>query len=215
MESKFWIDVWKEKKIGFHKEQTNELLINFLPKLEIRPSSFIFVPLCGKSQDLIYLADLGHKVIGHKVIGIELSEIGVKEFFSENNISFEIKEIGKLLKYTSDKIDIYLGNIFDLTSDILGPIDVVYDRASMIALPIDIREKYNKKIDDLTDAKTKLLLITLEYDQQKVAGPPFSVPRESINIPGIELIDEHRPEIISPKFSDAGTAVLQKVYIKK
>jgi thiopurine S-methyltransferase len=210
MESKFWIDVWKEKKIGFHKDSTNELLISFLPKLEIKPSSFIFVPLCGKSQDLIYLADLGHKVIG-----IELSEIGVKEFFNENNISFEIKEIGKLLKYTSDKIDIYLGNIFDLTSDILGPIDVVYDRASMIALPIDIREKYNKKIDELTDPDTKLLLITLEYDQQKVAGPPFSVPRESINIPGIEVVDEHKPETISPKFSDAGADVIQRVYIKK
>jgi len=210
MESKFWIDVWKDKKIGFHKDLTNELLINFLPRLEIKPSSFIFVPLCGKSLDLIYLAQLGHKVIG-----IELSEIGVKEFFSENGIAFEVKEIGKLLKYTSDKIDIYLGDIFDLTCEILGPIDVVYDRASMIALPADIRKKYNKKIDDLTDPKTKLLLITLEYDQQKVAGPPFSVPRESINIPGIELIDEHRPEIISPKFSDTGVVVYQKVYIKK
>ena len=210
MESEFWIDVWKEKKISFHKEKTNELLINFLPKLNVKPSSFVFVPLCGKTQDLIYLANLGNKVIG-----IELSEIGVKEFFTENNISYEVKEVGKLLKYTSDKIDIYLGNIFDLTSEILGPIDVVYDRASMIALPIDIRTKYNKKIDELTDSDTKLLLITLEYDQEKVAGPPFSVSKESISIPGIEIVDEHKPETISPKFQDACADVIQRVYIRK
>jgi len=210
MESKFWIDVWKDNKLGFHKESANELLINFLPSVDIRPSSFIFVPLCGKSKDLIYLAQLGHKVIG-----IELSPIGVEDFFEENEITFEVQKVGNLLKYTSDKIDIFCGNIFELTIQILGPIDVVYDRAAMIALPINIREKYNKKIDELTESDTKLLLITLEYNQDKVAGPPFSVPKDSINIPGIELIYEHTPEVISPKFSDAGTAVLQKVYIKK
>jgi thiopurine S-methyltransferase len=210
MKREFWLEKWNKNIIGFHKDKPNKLLTRYLDKLELNPSSFIFVPLCGKSLDLVYLAQLGHKVIG-----IELSEIAVKDFFKENEISYEIQEVGNLLKYASDKIDIYLGDIFELSAQMLGPIDAVYDRAAMIALPIDLRKKYNQKIDELTDSQTKLLLITLEYDQQRVSGPPFSIPLETINIKGLELVFEHKPQLLNPKFIEANVEVLEKVYIKR
>ena len=208
MKREFWLDKWKKNILGFHKDSPNELLTKFLPEVDVRPSSFIFVPLCGKSLDLIYLAELGHKVIG-----IELSEIAVKDFFLENKITYEVLEVGNLLKYSSDKIDIFLGDIFELTSKTLGPIDLVYDRASMIALPLDLRKQYNEKIDELTDSETKLLLITLEYDQDKVAGPPFSVSSSSLDIPGLKLAHKHTPIDMPQKFKDSN--VIENVFIRK
>lgn len=210
MKREFWLDKWKENQLGFHNEQTNELLLRFFEKLSLNDSSFVFVPLCGKSLDLQWFANKGHKVIG-----IELSEIAVKSFFEENKISYEVKEVGNLLKYCSDKIDIFLGDVFELTAEILGPIDLVYDRASMIALPEGLRIKYNQKLNELIDKETKILLITIEYDQNLVAGPPFSVTKEMIKIPGIEPVFEHTPSKMPPKFSQAGASIVEKVYIRK
>ena len=43
----------------------------------------IFVPLCGKTLDLIWLNEKGHTVMG-----CELSEVAAKQFFEENKIPY-------------------------------------------------------------------------------------------------------------------------------
>ncbi len=85
-------DYGSENQIGFHLSEFNELLLAHIEKFKLKKDSTIFVPLCGKSIDLIYLAKLGCRVIG-----IELSEIAVNAFFMENSIlPREIIELERL-----------------------------------------------------------------------------------------------------------------------
>lgn len=210
MNKEFWIDRWKENSIGFHLQDVNPLLVDAYNKLDKKGCLFIFVPLCGKSRDLIWLASLGHKVIG-----IEICEKAIIDFYTENNISYTISHSDSLTKYTSDAIDIYHGDIFDLSGGELGPIDLVYDRAATVALPSDMRAKYYLHMNSLITETTSGIYILFEYDQEKVEGPPFSVREEEFRMASlfsqIELYKTIDDAGLSSKFNDV--QVTEKVFI--
>lgn len=174
MEADFWHNRWENNLTGFHLNEVNPHLTANWSALNLKAESRIFVPLCGKSLDLVWLAEQGHEVIG-----CELSTLAVEAFFSENKLTAERSQIGDLELWQSEKISIFCGDIFNLTSEVLGEIDAVYDRASLIALPPAMRQDYAAKMSDLVQFAPKLL-ITLEYEQSKMDGPPFSVSENEV-----------------------------------
>ncbi len=174
MEEDFWHDRWQNNQIGFHETKPNAILIKHFHKLNLKDQSRIFVPLCGKTLDIQWLLSKGHKVVG-----VELSDLAITQLFDTLDQEPEIKQSGTLKHYQAKNIDIFVGNFFDLTSSILGPVDAIYDRAALVALPENMRQKYAKHIMEITHIAPYLLL-TYSYDQSLTNGPPFSVDQDMV-----------------------------------
>lgn len=164
-----WLDRWQKNEIAFHLKNVNPLLIAHWPQLKLKPKSTIFVPLCGKTLDLLWLASQGHDVIG-----VELSEIACKAFFIENNLKFNIKKMDHFLCYSNDQISLYCGDFFKLLPQLVPVVHAVYDRAALIALPAKLRQQYVKHLQKLINDDTQMLLISCDSPNQ-VQGPPFPV----------------------------------------
>ena len=199
MNSEFWHKRWQENRIGFNQSAVNPLLINYLNLLNLSTGSRIFVPLCGKSIDMVWLA-----AQGYDVVGVELVETAVQAFFAEQNIQPTISQHAEnpvIKRYQGQLVDgdeqrtitLWVADIFALTSTDIGTIDAIYDKAALIALPADMRKKYSEQIRQLSGNVDKVenidsddnktvpqLLITLNYDQSKKDGPPFSINGEQL-----------------------------------
>lgn len=174
MKADFWHNRWENNLTGFHLDEVNPYLKANWPALSLKSGARVFVPLCGKTLDLLWLADQGYEVVA-----IELSPLAVEAFFVENKLAFERSQIGNLELWKSEEISLFCGDFFELTAEVLGQIDAVYDRASLIALPPAMRRDYAAKMLELAQFSPKLL-ITLEYEQSKMDGPPFSVSEEEV-----------------------------------
>lgn len=174
MEADFWHNRWENNLTGFHLDEVNPYLKTYWSALNVKRGARVFVPLSGKTRDLIWLAEQGQEVVA-----IELSPLAVAAFFTENNLTPEKHEIEGLEYWQSGNIKLFCGDFFDLTVEILGKVDAVYDRASLVALPPAMRQVYAQKLAELCKAAPKLL-ITLEYDQSKMDGPPFSVSENEV-----------------------------------
>ena len=169
MEHEFWHQRWARREIGFHEGVPNHLLTRYFGALGLPPGARVFVPLCGKSRDMGWLL-----AQGHRVAGAELSQVAVEEFFAELGLVPEISAVGPLLRYAVPDLDIYQGDIFDLTPAVLGPVAAMQDRAALVALPPEMRGRYAAHVTDLT-RHAPCLLTCFEYDQSLMRGPPFSV----------------------------------------
>jgi thiopurine S-methyltransferase len=169
VDAPFWHDRWQRNQIGFHEPQANPLLIAHFDSLSLPARSRIFVPLCGKTLDVHWLLSRGHRVAG-----AELSEIAVQQLFAELGLTPHTTLIGKLSRYSAAGIDIFQGDIFDLSRGDLREVDAIYDRAALIALPGPLRTRYARHLAQITD-RTPQLLICINYDPRLVEGPPFSV----------------------------------------
>jgi thiopurine S-methyltransferase len=171
----FWIGRWKRGEIGWHQTEPEPALSSYFSKL--RPTR-VFVPLCGKSLDLVWLHSHGHEVVG-----AELSALACETFFEENKISYEKKIAGDLTLYSSERLSIYQGDVFDLTTQELGRIGAIYDRAALIALPPKIRSRYAKHILSLIGQASldfRFLQVVLERAPSDLQGPPFSVSEKEV-----------------------------------
>jgi thiopurine S-methyltransferase len=187
MQQDFWLERWQKGETGFHQEQLNPYLGYFYGEkgasLATRQTLKVFVPLCGKSVDMFWLAQNSYQVLG-----IECSDIAVKAFFEKNKIDYRIVDEGKAFdRYISDakpdqaRIEILQGDFFDLVPGDLEGVTDIYDRASMIALPEPMRLDYFKKMLELQAEGMRTLLITLTYPQDEMDGPPFSVTENELN----------------------------------
>jgi thiopurine S-methyltransferase len=175
MNEKFWLDKWEHKEIGFHQKDVNEDLRNFWQSLDPEPDEIVFVPLCGKSHDMLWLREQGHEIVG-----VELSRVAVSSFFSENGMTPTWTRHGSFDVAAADGIRILCGNIFDLTADDLESVTCVYDRAALVALPAPMREKYVAHLLSILERGMRLLLVTLDYRQDEMNGPPFAVPADEV-----------------------------------
>ena len=186
MEKDFWLQRWQNEETGFHQESLNPYLGHFYgekgPALEKRQALKVFVPLCGKSLDMLWLAQNGYEILG-----IECSEIAVKDFFEDHGLEYHVIEGIPFTRYISEasegqrRIELLLGDFFDLSvSDLEGVTDI-YDRASMIALPKDMRLQYSEAMSRLQASGIRALLVTLTYPHGEMDGPPFSITEEEIN----------------------------------
>ena len=170
-----WLEFWENNEINWHSDVVTQELEEYLGLLKLEPGDKVFFPLCGKSFDMIYLLNQGFSVIG-----VELSEIGIKQFFHENGLDFIISQVGKFDLYSAKNIEIYCGNFFSLTSKHLCDVKAVLDRKSLIALDRNLRQKYVKHLDDIISLGVRILLITLHYPQHQMSGPPFSVDKSEV-----------------------------------
>lgn len=182
MEPGFWHSKWDTQQIGFHQNEVNPLLIKYWPRLNLSnsASSTVFVPLCGKTLDICFLAELGHEVIG-----CELNETAVEQFFTENDLSYSTSRVGELQKFVTEQVSIYQGDLFSLSPETLSgqeeqTIGVFYDRAALIAWPEEMRQDYVQKLAALIPPKSVGLLVTLDYPQEALKGPPFAVSNDWI-----------------------------------
>ena len=170
-----WLEFWENNEINWHSDVVTQELEEYLGLLKLEPGDKVFFPLCGKSLDMIYLINQGFSVIG-----VELSEIGIKQFFHENELDFTITQVGEFDLYSAKNIEIYCGDFFSLSSKHLSDVKAVFDRKSLIALDQNLRQKYVKHLNDIISLGVRVLLITLHYPQHQMSGPPFSVDKSEV-----------------------------------
>ena len=174
MEAEFWHRKWERNEIGFHNAEAHPLLVTHFGALALPKGSRVFLPLCGKTRDIHWLL-----ANGYRVAGAELSRIAVEQLFAELGETPDVAETGEMRRYRAEGIDIFAGDIFALSRDMLGPVDAIYDRAALVALPEEVRGRYAAHLADIT-SQAPQLLISFDYDQSQLEGPPFSVPDEDI-----------------------------------
>lgn len=185
MDHEFWRTRWNEGRIAFHEGTANTFLARHIEWLAA--CHRILVPLCGKTEDLAYLAGRGHEVIG-----IELVEDAVRQFFAEHATTPEITAREGGATYRAGAITIIVGDFFATTRELVGTIDGIYDRAALIALPPAMRTSYVAHLRAIAPDAQRELLVSLEYPADAIQGPPFSVAMAEVDrwYPTAKLVDE-------------------------
>lgn len=212
MEASFWHSRWEAGQTGFHQDQVHALLIEHWSSLGVPEGGPVFVPLCGKSKDMGWLAGQGHQVIG-----AELSPVAAKDFFVEAGIPNQVSHAVPFQIFTGAGVRILCGDFFELSPRLLGPVQGIYDRAALIALPPDTRKTYARKLISLANG-APILLVTLDYDQKLMEGPPFAVCEDEV----FELFQSNyqveriaNPDVLAsePRFEERGlTWLTERVY---
>lgn len=180
MKSDFWHQRWQNDELGFHESQPNRLLTTHFDVVNLCQGGRIFLPLCGKTLDIGWLLSKGFNICG-----AELSPIAVAQLFEDLGLEPVIEEHGALVHYSADHLRVFVGDIFDLSGEALGQVDLVYDRAALVALPDEMRRRYSRHLRDITGVVDQLI-ITFEYDQPLMNGPPFSISGAMVH----EIYDE-------------------------
>lgn len=194
-----WLQLWRDRQTDFHQKAVNALLTRFWSSLDHAPGSRVFVPLCGKSLDIIWLAEQGHDVIG-----VELSPIAVRAFFKENRLRPVKRQAGKFTLWEHGNIHILCGDFFSLDKADLGWVDTVYDRAALTALPEDIRSAYVAHLRQIVPVTTNVFLLTIEdAEEGDTLEQAYRVDEEvialysegfDINLAHVESMFEPAPE---------------------
>ena len=174
MDPSFWHQRWEKNEIAFHESKANPVLVKHFNELSLAKSSRIFVPLCGKTLDISWLLSNGSRVAG-----AELSQIAIEQLFMELGLQPEISTVDKVDQWSANGLDIFVGDIFAMSRKMLGPVDAIYDRAALVAFPEGMRNRYTTHLTEMTH-KAPQLLISYDYDQSVMQGPPFSVPNEEV-----------------------------------
>lgn len=176
MRAKFWLDLWQKNQIAFHRADHNPLLVEFWGALDLPPDAPIFVPMCGKSLDMRWL-----EAAGHPVVGVELAQIAAETYFAEAGESPQQSVVDRFCCYSGLGTTIYQGDFFDLTAPLIEGVQGLFDRGALVALPPDMRFRYVDHLLRIIPDGTRILLITFEYDQHLVAGPPHAVLPDEVD----------------------------------
>ncbi|MEZ5470559.1 MAG: thiopurine S-methyltransferase [Marinicella sp.] len=174
MKAEFWHQKWQRNEIGFDQPKVNPLLKKHFNALQLAPNSPVFVPLCGKSIDMVWLLQQGMQVVG-----VELSQDAIERFFEALDTEPEISQLDHFTCYQAENMTIYVGDFFALDARHLGQISASYDRAALVALPEVMRKDYAHHLSLITDNAPQLL-ITFDYDQSQHAGPPFAISADEV-----------------------------------
>lgn len=208
MKREFWLERWQNNEIGFHQDEVNAHLQQFWSEVELAADGKVFVPLCGKTRDMLWL-----RAQGHPILGIEISPLAVEAFFSENRLEPSCGTSGPFVSFETDGLELLCGDFFDLEPDRLKDVQGVYDRASLVALPPEMRERYAEKMKALLPAGARVLLVTMDYPQQEMDGPPFSVSEEEVRAlygDRFSISPLYRNDILeeNPRFREKGLSRL-------
>ena len=174
MDAEFWHRKWHDNEIGFHMSEANPMLLAYFHRLGLQAGQRVFLPLCGKTRDIAWLLEQGFAVVG-----AELSSVAVDQLFNELNIIPRVTEYEALLHYQGSgprgtKLDLFVGDVFLLSANLLGAVDALYDRAALVALPPEMRAQYAEHMLEISN-RAPQLLITFDYDESQLTGPPFCV----------------------------------------
>lgn len=207
MEPDFWNARWREGRIGFHEGRPNEHLARHIARLGA--GRRVLVPLCGKAEDLAWLA-----AQGHEVVGVELVEDAVRAFFAEHGLTPTVTPRGAHVEYRAGAVTVFAGDFFATTREMLGPLDALYDRAALIALPPAMRARYAAHLLSLLPQGAPGLVITLEYPQEAMPGPPFSVPEAELRAHylghGLEHLGDTADQ--TPRAKELGVSMVERCW---
>jgi len=214
MEISYWQSRWKKDHTGWHMDTVYPNLPDYWPKLNLNRKAAVLVPLCGKSLDMLWLNEQGHRVIG-----VDVSKKAAQSFFEDNALSYETDSKASFTIYKSGGLEIWVGDLFKLKPHFLPGIAAIYDKAALIALPEEKREPYAGQIWNLCNKDTQILINTFEYKQEEMSGPPFAVHFEEVKqLYGehfsIELLHEESIFENLPRFQQRGLSshLIEKVY---
>ena len=213
MQLEFWEQRWQQNQTGFHLNEINPYLREHWHSVTNGSTGQVFVPLCGKSLDLLWLQQQHHRVIG-----VECSELAVNAFFKEQAIDYETDNDAGFTVYHSDGLSIYQGDYFQLDAADLKDVSLVYDRAALVAMPEQMRKAYVDTMIRLLPPSVSIMLVALEYNQSLMSGPPFSVTEDEIReLYGAHFNIEkiHQFDIIQQqgRFRDRGLdSMIESVY---
>lgn len=204
MDREFWLERWRLNQIGFHQADYNARLQRFWPSLALPSDSQVFVPMCGKTRDMLWLAG-----VGHSVVGVELAPVAVEAFFADAALPYTTHAHGALTLYASERIRIFCGDLFALTAQDLARTAGVFDRGALVALPAPLRARYVEHMLDVLPVGTAILLLTIEYEQAQVTGPPFAVLPEEVAARygarcSIDCLETAEVSAVPPHFAQAG-----------
>ena len=213
MNHAFWNERWQQGQIGFHLGQPHDWLVAAERRFPSR--SRVYVPLCGKTVDLVWLRDRGHEVIG-----CEFVASAVQDFLKEQGLTAETErrespDGGVHECHRTPGLSVLQGDALTLNPQILGgPVDVIFDRAALVALDPDCRRRYVDGLHRLLRPGGHILLIAFAYDQSRVSGPPWSVDAGTIDTLfgdrfSIETVAV-RSEEGNPRFQAAGVPAMEE-----
>ncbi|MEZ5966960.1 MAG: thiopurine S-methyltransferase [Planctomycetota bacterium] len=212
MDRTFWEQRWAAGRTAFHRPDPHPLLRRHLDRLG--PPGRVYVPLCGKSVDMLLLRQHGHEVVGTEFV-VE----AVHQFFRELGAEPERREAPPFESFAAPGITILRGDAMAITRDHLGgAIDAVYDRGSLVAVDPARRTELADSLRRVSRRQGRILLVTLSYDQSKADGPPWSVDEATVRRlfarhASIEILDE-QPDPGSPSLRDAGVSeFLERAYL--
>ncbi len=211
MQPEFWLDRWRSAQIGFHQAATDRHLQAYWPTLQLPANSHVFVPLCGKSLDLLWLRERGHSVVG-----VEISPIAAEALFAEHGIPARRRRLADFDVYESDRLTLLRGDFFKLSPALLGGIAAVFDRAALISWTPALRASYVQQLVNLTSPGTQTLLISVEYPEEQMSGPPFPLVRADIDAlyshnHSIEELGRHEILDLEPRLRARGLTELREV----
>lgn len=171
MDPSFWLEQWESGRIGFHTKVAHPYLVQHWSSIATTRDLRVFVPLCGKSLDMDFLMTQGCKVVG-----IELSPLAIEQYLTEHHQAADTTIMDGMMIHSAPGLRLIEGDFFQLTPTQLGPIDAVYDRAALIAMPPAMQPRYASHLLSLISDTAPILLITLGYDPAEMEGPPFATP---------------------------------------
>lgn len=208
MQAEFWLQRWREGRIGFHQERPMPLLLEHWPTLDLPQNSRVLVPLCGKTLDMPWLA-----AQGYRVLGVELSPLAVAQFFAGHGLEPERYESPMGVHHVAGNIELIQGDVFTLDDATLASCAAVYDRAAVIALPEAMRDRYARDLYARLPTACRGLMITLEYPPMEMEGPPFPVDTAHVKALfggdwAIDLLERRDILASQPSFREAGVSTL-------
>ena len=208
MQPDFWHERWQSDRIGFHQDAVSPMLAAHWDACAVAGDARVFVPLCGKSLDMVWLAERGHRVLG-----VELSPIAIQAFFEALGERPRVHDTPCGRHHVAGPYELVLGDAFALDAAMLAGCAGVYDRAALIALPPDMRARYLRQLYARLPPGCRGLLVTLEYPPAEKAGPPFPVAEAEVRdglAPAwrVDLLERRDILAAEPGFAEQGVTAL-------
>jgi thiopurine S-methyltransferase len=208
-----WLKRWETGDTGWHHQEINPHLLGFWHALQAQASCAVLVPLCGKSRDMVWLAEQGHHIVG-----IELSPLAVAAFFEENGLAPVRERQDGFEVWQAGPYRILCGDIFRLQPQHVSNVQAVYDRASLVAFNPTQRQEYAALLQRLLPPDSRILLVAMDYPQAEMQGPPYAVPVDAVEALfgttfSVELLDTLDLLKDTDRYADRGLSrLLEQVY---
>jgi thiopurine S-methyltransferase len=189
MDVSFWQERWGTRQIGFHEGAPNAMLAKHIRKLLPRgQSSRVYVPLCGKADDLFALQQAGAEVVG-----TEFMPEAIAEFFAEHGMTPTVDAHRSFVRSRAERITLLEGDAFDVNARALGGrVEAIFDRAALVAIEPTRRREYADICRKVLAPGGRMLLVAFEYPQSKLPGPPWSVSADDVHA----LFHDLRPTLL-------------------
>ena len=165
MDPLFWNERWQTGLIGFHQGQPNPLLVEH--HALIAGDHRVYVPLCGKALDLLWLRDQGHEVTGSERVSL-----AVQQLFAEQHLLPMTTTRGAFKVHLTPRLAIVEGDALLVDVDLVGVVDAVYDRAALVALNPQTREPYVAALLRILRPGGHILLVTSNTTRASSMAPP-------------------------------------------